>query len=219
MNESEHNAGAGSAALTTPNTGGAASTLTTHHSSLATGHWPLATAKVGMLCFLLTEVAFFSTLIVTYLIYLERSRPIAHELLRLPLVMVSSLCLFASSWTVHKAMGALPGDVAAFRKWLAATVVLGALFLVGTAKEWHELIFEHGLTMSRNIFGSTYFTLVGFHAAHVTIGVVMLATVLGLARGQMTAKQETGAELVSWYWHFVDAVWVVVFIVVYLVGR
>lgn len=190
-----------------------------HHAPPAGHEFPLPPSKVGMLCFLVTEVAFFSTLIVTYLIYIERIRPDARELLRLPLVIGSSLCLFASSWTVHKALGALPGDVAAFRKWLGATVVLGALFLVGTAKEWHELIFEHGLTLSRSIFGSAYFTLVGFHAFHVTLGVVMLTTVLALARGRMTAKLENSAELVSWYWHFVDAVWVVVFIVVYLVGR
>ena len=91
---------------------------------------------------------------------------------------------------------------------------------MGTAYEWHELIDRHHLTISRNLFGTTYYTLVGFHALHVTVGVIVMLIVLGLALGrQVTSANRAGVELVSWYWHFVDGVWVVVFTVVYLVGR
>jgi cytochrome c oxidase subunit 3/cytochrome o ubiquinol oxidase subunit 3 len=98
--------------------------------------------------------------------------------------------------------------------------VLGALFLLGTAAEWHDLIFNHHLTISRNLFGTTYFTLVGFHALHVTIGVILMGVVFALGlRRQITARNQTGAEVVAWYWHFVDGVWVVVFLLVYVIGR
>jgi cytochrome c oxidase subunit 3/cytochrome o ubiquinol oxidase subunit 3 len=94
------------------------------------------------------------------------------------------------------------------------------LFLFGTAVEWHDLIFDHGLTPWRNAFGTTYFTLVGFHALHVTIGLFIMLLVLRLAFTTFRpAMWPLNPELVSWYWHFVDGVWVVVFTVVYLVGR
>jgi cytochrome c oxidase subunit 3/cytochrome o ubiquinol oxidase subunit 3 len=101
----------------------------------------------------------------------------------------------------------------------AATIALGVLFLLGTAYEWYGLI-AHGLTIGRNLFGSTYYTLVGAHALHVTGGVTIMLVVLGLALGrQVTAANRAGVGLVAWYWHFVDVVWLVVFTVVYLVGR
>ena len=107
-----------------------------------------------------------------------------------------------------------------FRRLWAATIGLGVLFLLGTAYEWHELITRHHLTISRNLFGTTYYTLVGFHGLHVTAGVVVMLIMLGLALGRrLTGRDRTGVEMVSWYWHFVDGVWLVVFTVVYLVGR
>ena len=103
---------------------------------------------------------------------------------------------------------------------VAAGVAFGAAFLGGTAYEWQELISRHHLTISRNLFGTTYYTLVGLHALHVTGGVTIMAIVLGLALGrQVTSANRAGVGLVSWYWHFVDGVWVVVFTVVYVVGR
>ena len=102
----------------------------------------------------------------------------------------------------------------------AATIGLGVAFLGGTAFEWHDLIERHHLTISRNLFGTTYYTLVGLHALHVSGGVIVMLIVLGLAlRRQVSAANPAGVGLVSWYWHFVDGVWVVVFTVVYLVGR
>ncbi len=82
------------------------------------------------------------------------------------------------------------------------------------------MIEVHGLTLGRNLFGTTYYTLVGFHALHVTIGVIVMLIVLGLALGRrVTHANQSGVELVSWYWHFVDVVWVFVFSIVYLFGR
>jgi cytochrome c oxidase subunit 3/cytochrome o ubiquinol oxidase subunit 3 len=99
------------------------------------------------------------------------------------------------------------------------TITLGAIFLGATAYEWWEMIEKHDLTISRNLFGSTYYTLVGFHGMHVTGGVIVMTIILGLAiKNQVTQKNQTGVKMVSWYWHFVDVVWIVVFTVVYIVS-
>jgi cytochrome c oxidase subunit 3/cytochrome o ubiquinol oxidase subunit 3 len=100
------------------------------------------------------------------------------------------------------------------------TIILGGLFLYGTGREWHRLIYEKGLTISTNLFGTTYYSLVGLHALHVTVGLVMLSIVLmfGLA-GRVGPDQSARVGVLSLYWHFVDSVWVVVFTVVYIVGR
>jgi cytochrome c oxidase subunit 3/cytochrome o ubiquinol oxidase subunit 3 len=176
-----------------------------------------------MLSFLVSEVAIFGTLIFTYLFYLGKDAvgPTPAEALTLPLVLGTTACLLASSVTIHRAERTLArGGQVGFLLWWSATIVLGVLFLLGTAYEWHGLIHDHGLTPSRNLFGTTYYSLVGLHALHVTGGVAVLLLVLGLAlAGQVTRANRAGVGLVAWYWHFVDVVWVVVFIVVYLVGR
>lgn len=180
--------------------------------------------QAGMLAFLLSEVAFFGTLIMTYVYFLRQSvtsSPGPAEVFDMPLVIGATVCLFASSGTVHMAERALHhGWRRGFLAWWSATIALGAAFLAGTAYEWYTLIGHWGLTISRNMFGSCYFTLVGFHATHVTIGVLLMTTLFGLAlRGQITRDHAAGVQLVAWYWHFVDAVWVVVFTLVYIVGR
>jgi cytochrome c oxidase subunit 3/cytochrome o ubiquinol oxidase subunit 3 len=170
-----------------------------------------------------SEVALFGTLIVTYVFYLGKDvvGPTPAVALSLRLVVWTTACLLASSGTVHLAEQALGrGNRGGFIGWWLATIVLGAVFLGGTAFEWHELIYRHGLTISRNLFGTTYYTLVGLHALHVTGGVTIMLIVLGLALGRrVTADNRDAVGLVGWYWHFVDGVWVVVFTVVYLVGR
>lgn len=178
----------------------------------------------GTIAFLISEAALFSTLIVVYLTYLgkDTAGPTPRESLSLPLVILTTICLLSSSATIHRAEGRLrAGDVAGFRAFWAATIGLGALFLLGTGYEWFELITKHQLTISRNLFGSTFYTLVGFHGLHVTAGLVaMLVVLLGLGPSRRDpARGRRGAELVSWYWHFVDGVWIVVFSVVYLFGR
>lgn len=184
--------------------------------------------KAAMICFLITEFAFFSTLIVTYAILLGKSKvgPYPADVFwqnaqSTLITLFGTACLLSSSGTIHVAASALrQGNQAGFRRWLGLTILLGAIFLGGTALEWHELIGAHGLTISRNLFGSTYFTLVGFHATHVTIGLILMGLLLGLAlRGHITEHHESNVEMISWYWHFVDAVWVIVFTLVYIVGR
>lgn len=176
-----------------------------------------------MASFLVTEVAFFSTLLVAYVVYIGKSKdgPMPAEVLSLTIPILGSICLLSSSVTIHLATGRLHhGDASGFRKWWLLTIVLGILFLLGTGYEWKELIYEHGLTISRNLFGTTYFTLVGFHAAHVTIGVVLMFSLFSATLGYLPPTQLAySAELLSWYWHFVDCVWVVVFIVVYVLSR
>lgn len=182
----------------------------------------LAPAKWGMFAFLLSEVAFFSTLVVAYVTFLGHDKvgPTPREVLSLPLAIGGTVCLLASSVTVHLAERSLArGQRQVFLMQWALTIALGAAFLAITAHEWHGLIVEHGLTISRNLFGTTYYTLVGFHALHVTGGVVSMLIVAGLAVGrEIAAPQHLGVELIGWYWHFVDAVWIVVFSVVYLAG-
>jgi cytochrome c oxidase subunit 3/cytochrome o ubiquinol oxidase subunit 3 len=176
-----------------------------------------------MLSFLVSEVAIFGTLIVTYLFYLGKDvvGPTPAQALTLPLVLGTTACLLGSSGTIHQAERTLErGAQGSFLRWWAATIALGVLFLLGTAYEWYGLIHDHGLTIGRNLFGTTYYTLVGLHALHVTGGVLALLIVLGLAlRREVTNANRAGVGLISWYWHFVDGVWVVVFTVVYLVGR
>jgi cytochrome c oxidase subunit 3/cytochrome o ubiquinol oxidase subunit 3 len=182
----------------------------------------LTASQVGMIAFLASEVAFFSTLIVAYLTFLGKDAvgPTPREALSLPLALASTFFLLASSATIHQAERSLHrGSSRMFALWWGATILLGAIFLAGTAYEWSELIREHHLTISRNLFGTTYYTLVGFHALHVTCGLIAMAIVLGLAlRGRASPRPGGSVQLVGWYWHFVDAVWIVVFSIVYLLS-
>jgi cytochrome c oxidase subunit 3/cytochrome o ubiquinol oxidase subunit 3 len=112
------------------------------------------------------------------------------------------------------------GKQGAFLSLWFLTFILGGLFLFGTGQEWHRFIYEKGFTISTNLFGTTYYSLVGLHAFHLTAGLVMLLIVLifGLA-GRVNQDQAGRVGVLSMYWHFVDAVWVVVFTVVYILGR
>lgn len=182
----------------------------------------LTSYEWGMIAFLLSEAAFFCTLIVVYLAFVGavHSGP-TPSILSLPLVIVMTMCLLSSSVTVHLAAQSLrSGARSAFVRWWSATILLAIAFLAGTGFEWTNLIGRHGLTISRNVFGTTYYTLVGFHALHVTAGLIVMLIVLAMSRNnRATADKHVAPEIVSWYWHFVDVVWVVVFTVVYLVGR
>ncbi len=186
-----------------------------HREALGPKQW-------GMISFLFSEVAFFGTLITAYIAFMgqDQSGP-TPAVLSLPLVIVTTICLLSSSGTIMVAEKSLhAGSVGRFMLWWAATIALGLIFLAGTAYEWHGLITERHLTISTNLFGTTYYTLVGFHALHVSVGVLTMLITLALAlRGAVTVTNQSGVELISWYWHFVDGVWVVVFTVVYLLGR
>ncbi len=177
--------------------------------------------KVGMLSFIVAEAAIFTIFVVAYLFYLGKSQsgPAPRDVLAVPIFY--TVCLLSSSVTIHLAAKRLERDrrLSFLMLWLL-TIVLGGLFMYGTAQEWHRLIYEHGLTISTNLFGTTYYSLVGLHAFHVTVGLTMLAIVLlaGVA-GRVGISQSGRVAVLSLYWHFVDAVWVVVFTVVYVIGR
>jgi cytochrome c oxidase subunit 3 len=177
--------------------------------------------KVGMACLIFAESAIFTIFVVAYLYYVGKSLsgPTPREVLETPIFY--TVCLLSSSLTIHFAGKLLErGRRAAFLLSWLLTITLGALFLYGTGQEWHRLIYEHGLTISTNLFGTTYYSLVGLHATHVTAGLLMLTIVLifGLA-GRVGPEQSARVEVLSMYWHFVDVVWVVVFAVVYVLGR
>jgi cytochrome c oxidase subunit III len=183
----------------------------------------LSAPEWGMASFLLSEVAFFGTLIAVYVAFMGHDvvGPTPAEALTLPIVLISTLCLISSSVVIHAAERALEREEPRmFALFLGGTIALGIAFLVLTGLEWRDLIFDKHLTIGRNLFGTTYYTLVGFHAFHVTVGVIVMLIVLALALArEITIKQRTGVRLVAWYWHFVDAVWIVVFFVVYIASR
>ena len=187
-----------------------------------TAAWTLPyRGKVGMACLIFAESAIFTIFVVAYLFYVGKSLigPTPREVLETPIFY--TICLLSSSLTIHFAARFLErGRRGVFLLLWLLTIVLGGLFLYGTGQEWHRLIYEHGLTISTNLFGTTYYSLVGLHASHVTAGLIMLIIVLffGLA-GRVGPQQSARVDVLSLYWHFVDAVWVVVFTVVYVLGR
>src|SRR5271169_5656631 len=149
----------------------------------------------------------------------ECGGPDSQDVLELPIF--STICLLSSSLTIHLAVRALrQAKVGAFGLWWFITMALGTFFLISTGREWHHLIYDKGLTVSTNLFGTTYYSLVGLHAFHVTVGLLMiaLAMVFTLFR-KVKPEHSERAEVFSLYWHFVDAVWVIVFTVVYIIGR
>jgi cytochrome c oxidase subunit 3 len=173
-----------------------------------------------MYCLIGAEAAMFTIFVVAYLFYLGTSvsGPTPKDVLHAPIVF--TICLLLSSLTAHSAVRALDrGKTNAFGRWWLLTIALGAIFLFGTAREWRHLILDEGLTISTNLFGTTYYSLVGLHAFHVTLGLIGLAIVAAFALLGYVTKDHAGrVEVLSMYWHFVDAVWVVVFMVVYVVG-
>ncbi|HLG97397.1 MAG TPA: cytochrome c oxidase subunit 3 [Bryobacteraceae bacterium] len=177
--------------------------------------------RVGLVCLLLTEVALFSIFVTAYLFFMGKSQtgPYPADVLTVPIW--ATICLLSSSLTAEFAVRSLRKKARlAFQLWLGVTILLGAEFLRQTYIEWHKLIAVDGLTIATNVFGTTYYSLVGLHASHVLIGLTLLLIVflLGL-RVPSLHLHEHRIELLSWYWHFVDAVWVVVFTVVYVIGR
>jgi cytochrome c oxidase subunit 3/cytochrome o ubiquinol oxidase subunit 3 len=174
-----------------------------------------------MASLIFAESAIFTIFVVAYLFYIGKSLtgPTPREVLEVPIFF--TVCLLSSSLTIHFASKFLErGKQGGFIGLWLLTIVLGGLFLFGTGQEWHRLIYEHGLTISTNLFGTTYYSLVGLHAFHVTVGLVMLlmVAIFGIA-GRVGVSQSERIEVLSMYWHFVDAVWVVVFTVVYVLGR
>jgi cytochrome c oxidase subunit 3/cytochrome o ubiquinol oxidase subunit 3 len=188
----------------------------------ATPAWQLpGRGTVGMMSFIIAESAIFTIFVVAYLFYLGKglAGPTPHDVLEVPVFY--TICLLSSSVTIHLAATRLERDAPwAFLAWWFITILLGTAFMYGTAEEWRRLMVEHGLTISTNLFGTTYYSLVGLHAFHVIVGLVMLSIVLALGiAGKVRRAQSSRIAVLSMYWHFVDVVWVVVFTVVYVIGR
>ena len=193
-----------------------------HHTSMG-----VDSRKLGMWIFLASDCMFFGALIATYLIYRGRagemfengqgSGPLPNEILDIPYTSVSAFVLLMSSLTMVLALAAVQtGDPRGTRIWLLCTALLGTIFLGGQYFEFTEFHSE-GLGLTTNIFGSTFFTLTGFHGFHVSLGVVMLLSLVVMSmRGGVTQRDAINVEIIGLYWHFVDIVWIVIFTLVYL---
>ena len=177
--------------------------------------------QVGMYALIAAEAAIFTIFVVAYLFYVGKSLsgPMPSEVLSPPFFY--TVCLLSSSLTIHFAGKRLRGgNVRGFGAWWLLTVILGAIFLYGTASEWRRLIYKDGLTITTNLFGTTYYSLVGLHGFHVIVGLLGLSTVMVFTIfGAVKQEHAERIDVLSLYWHFVDAVWVVVFTVVYVIGR
>jgi cytochrome c oxidase subunit 3/cytochrome o ubiquinol oxidase subunit 3 len=190
-------------------------------SAIQPAQWILPDrGRVGVLCLIVTEFAIFTIFVVAYIFYIGKSPtgPTPSQVLELPIW--ATICLLSSSITVAIAERSLKADqIQRFKLFTGATILLGLEFLRNTAVEWRHLIHDFHLTITTNLFGTTFYSLVGLHASHVVIGLtlLLLTFILGL-RGSMQG-QGRRFELLSWYWHFVDGVWVAVFTVVYVIGR
>jgi cytochrome c oxidase subunit 3/cytochrome o ubiquinol oxidase subunit 3 len=186
------------------------------------GEWKQPSRGVVAMASLITaESAIFTIFVVAYLYYLGRdvSGPTPKEVLEIPYF--GTVCLLSSSGFIMLAEHAIEhGKMAAFRLWWSVTILLGGIFLVDTGMEWDKLIFRDHLTIHTNLFGTTFYSLVGLHASHVIIGLLMMLITLVFAlTGHVHREHAYRVKVLALYWHFVDAVWVVVFTVVYIVGR
>jgi cytochrome c oxidase subunit 3/cytochrome o ubiquinol oxidase subunit 3 len=183
--------------------------------------WSLPSPRrVGMFTLIAAEAAIFVIFIVAYAFYMGKSPSgPTPSILNPPLFL--SACLLLSSATIELAVRSLShGNVPRFSAWWFLTLTLGAIFLVGTGLEWRHLIVDEGLTISVNLFGTTFYALVGLHGVHVAIGLVLMTIVAAfIATKKVTREHTSKIEVLSLYWHFVDSVWVVVFTLVYIVGR
>ena len=187
------------------------------HDYTSTG---LNHTKVAMWTFLGSDCLFFGAMISTYLLYRTRtgSGPAPHEIYDIPYTSVSSFVLLMSSLTMVLALAAIQrGDSRGLRVWLFATAFLGMTFIGGQIYEFTTFV-EEGLTLQTSPFGSAFFMLTGFHGAHVTVGILMLLSLVGMSlAGKLNQEDSLKVEMIGLYWHFVDIVWIIIFTVVYLI--
>ncbi|HEX4065550.1 MAG TPA: heme-copper oxidase subunit III [Acidobacteriaceae bacterium] len=184
--------------------------------------WPLPSrGRVGMLSLIIGESAIFTIFVVAYVFYIGKSLsgPTPQQVLEVPIF--NTICLLSSSVTIWLAERQIErGKMKAFGALWGLTILLGLIFIGGTALEWHKLIYVDGLTIRTNLFGTTFYSLVGLHATHVVIGLIGLTLILLFTlTGHVNERHSERIQVFALYWHFVDAVWVVVFTVVYIIGR
>ena len=186
-------------------------------------HSGIPNAKLAMWLFLSSDCLFFGAFIATYLLYRDRpgqTGPTPQDVYNIPFTSVTSFILLMSSLTMVLALAAIQrGDYRRFRVWIMATALFGATFIGGQIFEFTEFA-RKGLALDTNLFGSTFFVLTGFHGAHVTIGIIWLISLWGLAtQGRLRQGDAEKVEIAGLYWHFVDVVWIVIFTVVYLIPQ
>lgn len=191
-----------------------------HIENEAAWHTP-SRGRVGMISLIIAETAVFSIFVVAYIFYMGRDvqGPTPRQVLELPIF--GTIALLSSSIFIWLAERAIEhGKVEAFKMWWGITILLGLFFLGDTGLEWHKLIYRDHFTVATNLFGTTYYCLVGLHATHVIVGLLLLGIVqtFGILK-QVNASHAERIQTLALYWHFVDAVWVVVFTVVYVVSR
>ncbi|HEV2280169.1 MAG TPA: cytochrome c oxidase subunit 3 [Acidobacteriaceae bacterium] len=184
--------------------------------------WSLPSrGRVAMLSLIIGESAIFTIFVVAYIYYIGKSLsgPTPQQVLDIPFF--NTVCLLSSSVTIWLSERQIEhGRIKAFAALWALTIALGIEFIIGTGLEWHKLIYIDGLTIHTNLFGTTFYSLVGLHATHVVVGLLMLTLVmLFTLTGHVNVRHTERIQVLALYWHFVDAVWVVVFTVVYIVGR
>jgi heme/copper-type cytochrome/quinol oxidase subunit 3 len=187
------------------------------HPHTSTG---LSNNKLAMWLFLGSECLLFGGLISTYMLYKGRiSRgPHPEQVYDIPFTSVSSFVLLMSSLTMVLAVSAAGrDDMRRCRLWLVTTALLGATFVGGQVYEF-TAFYRKGLGFTTSLFGSSFYTLTGFHGVHVTVGIIMLMSVAFITlRGRVPGNRAEVIELIGLYWHFVDIVWIVIFTVVYLI--
>jgi len=184
--------------------------------------WQLPSrGRVAMLALIVGESAIFTIFVVAYIFYIGKSvnGPTPRQVLEIPAF--NTVCLLSSSLTIWLAERSIAKNrILVFSLCWIATIALGIIFIAGTAREWHRLIYDYGLTLQSSLFGTTFYSLVGLHATHVVVGLLMLLIVLAFTlTGHVRGQHAERIQVLALYWHFVDAVWVVVFTVVYIVGR
>jgi cytochrome c oxidase subunit 3/cytochrome o ubiquinol oxidase subunit 3 len=180
----------------------------------------LPNTKLAMWVFLASECLLFGALISTYVLYRGASDtgPYPADVFDIPYTSVSSFVLLASSLTMVLSLNAAQNrDVARMRLWLLATALLGMTFVGGQVYEF-TVFYDEGLSITTNLFGTTFYVLTGFHGAHVTVGILMLLSLVGFsAADRLPDDAAFPVEMVGLYWHFVDIVWIIIFTVVYLI--
>ena len=188
------------------------------HEYTTTG---LSHRKLLMWVFLGSDCLFFGALIATYMVYRGQSivGPYPNDIIDVPITTISTFVLLMSSFAMVQALAATNrNDQRGIQIWLLATAALGAVFIGFQIYEFNTFKNE-GLTLGVNLFGASFFTLTGFHGAHVTVGVIWLLGLFIVARkGRLGPATSLDVELMGLYWHFVDIVWIVIFTLLYLIG-
>lgn len=191
----------------------ATATIEEHHPELEQSE----NRKFAIWLFLISEVMFFTVLIGAYMMARWKD-PAPHEVLNVPLTALNTFILLSSSYTVVRALSAIQqGNRTGFLRSMVLSIIFGSTFVLLQAYEYNNLYHE-GLMLSANLYGAAFFSLTGFHGAHVIIGVCwLIRNFIKGFNGGFSASDNWGIELMGLYWHFVDVIWILLFTIIYLI--